>query len=656
MPEPRLSIVIVNYNVRFFLEQCLHSVEKAVKPGMAEVFVVDNNSVDGSCSMVEQKFPEVRLIKNTKNLGFSKANNQAIRKSRGEYVLLLNPDTVVEEDTFDKVLKFMDNNRDAGALGVKMIDGKGHFLPESKRALPTPWVSFYKIFGLSALFPRSRKFGRYHLGYLDKDKIHEIEVLPGAFMLIRKEALDKAGLLDESFFMYGEDIDLSYRISKAGYRILYYPETTIIHYKGESTKKGSINYVLVFYQAMIIFARKHFNTKNARLFSFSIKSAIYFRALLSLLKRFVNKALLPVIDAATALAGLIMINPLWEAHKFPGGGGHPPDVLRILFSAYLLIWLLSIFFSGGYDKPLSLKKLTRGLLIGTAIILVAYSLLPEEYRFSRALILFGAAWNLAWMNLLRIILHASGWKSYRLNLGRKKRVLIVAGDKEFERVNKLLGMTSLAVDIVGRVKPADDKTLSDSLGEISQLEEIININRIDELIFSAKDMTTREIIQHMLALTSLQKDYKIAPPESPSIIGSNSVNTTGDLYVINLNSIAEPSNKRLKRLIDITFSLLMAFSLPLTIWFFIKNPGGLLRNIFQVLAGKKSWVGYYPAGTQEMKTLPGIKAGVLYPDIAGFKGIVDETIIMERNLSYAKDYSPVKDLSIIFRNLYALNS
>jgi GT2 family glycosyltransferase len=660
MPGPRLSIIIVNYNVRFFLEQCLHSVEKAVKPGLAEIFVVDNNSLDGSCSMVEQKFPEVKLIRNSANLGFSKANNQAIRISKGEYVLLLNPDTVVEEDTFEKVIAFMDSHEDAGALGVKMIDGKGHFLPESKRALPTPWVSFYKIFGLSALFPRSRKFGKYHLGYLDKDQTHEIDVLPGAFMMIRKEALDKAGLLDESFFMYGEDIDLSFRISKAGYKVYYYPGTTIIHYKGESTKKGSINYVLVFYQAMIIFARKHFSPKNARLFYISIKAAIYFRAFLSLVKRFFSKAFLPIADAGIALLGLVLINPVWEAYKFPDGGGHPPDVLRILFAAYLLIWITSIFFSGGYDKPLNLKKLTRGTLIGTAIILVAYSLLPEEYRFSRALIIFGTAWNLIMLNLMRLALHISGWKAFRLSLGKKKRVLIVGRQTEYERIMKLLGMTSLAVEIIGRVKPAGDRDESNSLGEISQMEDIININKIDELIFSAEDMSTREIIQHMLALTKLQKDYKIAPPESPSIIGSNSVNTAGDLYVINLSSIAEPSNKRLKRMIDISFSLLMLISLPLSVWFYMDRPGRLISNILKVLTGKKSWVGYYQAGENNMKLLPVIREGVLLPEPADNKKggllIPDETICMERNLSYARDYNPGKDLSVIFRNLGALNS
>jgi len=223
-----------------------------------EVYVVDNRSVDGSIEMVESRFPWVKLIKNTENVGFSKANNQAIRMASGEYVLLLNPDTVIEEDTLRKVVQFMDEHPEAGGLGVKMVDGKGNFLPESKRGLPTPWVAFYKIFGLSSLFPRSKIFGRYHLGYLNNDEVHEVEILAGAFMLMRKSVLDKVGLLDEDFFMYGEDIDLSWRIIKGGYKNYYYPHTRIIHYKGESTKKSSVNYVFVFYRAMIIFARKHF--------------------------------------------------------------------------------------------------------------------------------------------------------------------------------------------------------------------------------------------------------------------------------------------------------------------------------------------------------------------------------------------------------------
>ena len=201
----KLSVIIVNYNVCYFLEQALLSVRRAVqKLGQpVEVFVVDNNSADGSVAMVRARFPEVILIANHDNPGFSKANNQALRLATGEYQLLLNPDTVVEEDTFRACCDFMDAHPDGGGLGVKMLDGQGRFLPESKRGLPTPMVAFYKIFGLAALFPRSRTFGRYHLGFLDDDQAHEIEVLSGSFMLMRKTALDQVGLLDEDYFMYG---------------------------------------------------------------------------------------------------------------------------------------------------------------------------------------------------------------------------------------------------------------------------------------------------------------------------------------------------------------------------------------------------------------------------------------------------------------------
>jgi len=243
----KLSIIIVNYNVKNFLEQCLSSIQNASKDINLEVFVVDNNSIDKSTQMVKNKFPDVNLICNTTNVGFSKANNQAIKKSTGKYVLLLNPDTIIQENTLSETICFLEKNSIAGALGVKMIDGSGQFLPESKRSLPTPSIAFYKIFGLSKLFPRSKEFGKYHLNYLDTEKTHEIDVISGAFFMIRKSVLNKIGLLDESFFMYGEDIDFSYRIQKAGYKNYYLPTTSIIHYKGESTKKTSVNYIFTFY-------------------------------------------------------------------------------------------------------------------------------------------------------------------------------------------------------------------------------------------------------------------------------------------------------------------------------------------------------------------------------------------------------------------------
>lgn len=281
-----LSVIIVNYNVKLFLEQCLDSVFKASAGLNLEVFVVDNNSSDGSVEYLKARFPAVHFIANKDNVGFAIANNQAIRQSEGKYVLLLNPDTVIGEHALTRVCDFMKTHLEAGALGVKMIDGFGCFLPESKRGFPSPWASFTKMIGLSRLFPKSPLFGRYHLRYLDENQVHEVDVLAGAFMLFRKEALENTGLLDETFFMYGEDIDLSYRVKQQGYKNYYFPEP-IIHYKGESTKKD-FKYVKIFYEAMLIFYDKHYPGDNF-LVKLMIRSAIRFTSFLSMLGKVFNK-------------------------------------------------------------------------------------------------------------------------------------------------------------------------------------------------------------------------------------------------------------------------------------------------------------------------------------------------------------------------------
>jgi len=649
----KLSIVIVNYNVKHFLEQCLHSVRRAVKNIENEVFVVDNNSVDGSCAMVKAKFQEVILIENKTNTGFSVANNQAIRKSQGEYVLLLNPDTVVEETTFERIIEFMDKHPKAGGLGVKMIDGNGTFLPESKRALPTPSVSFYKIFGLSRLFPKSKIFAKYHLGYLDNNQIHKVEILSGAFMFMRKKTLDEVGLLDEQFFMYGEDIDLSYRIIKGGYENYYFPETTIIHYKGESTKKGSINYVLVFYNAMIIFAKKHFSQKNADIFSFFIKLAIYFRASLSLLKRFVSAIILPLLDSLLIFLGFFYIKPYWEQIKFNGNGEYPPAFLNIIVPIYITIWLLSVFFAGGYYRPVSLKKHSRGLAIGTVIILIFYGLLSEDYRFSRMLILLGAVWAFVSSITLRYLFSMLNLKGFSLKNHKPKRIIIIGNKAEAQRVLNVLQQTDIKSEFAGFVSHNPNNTTGFYIGNISQLNEIIKINKVDELIFCAKDISSQEIINKMLELSELNIDYKIAPPESLSIIGSNSIDTAGELYVVDLNSIAKKLNHRNKRLFDIVVSILLLLFFFVTFPINAKKLSQFIKNIFSVLVGKKSWVGYHTSNNT-VNDLPTIKPGILSPIYLKNKRNLTNQQIEKLNTIYAKNYKISTDFGIILKGFKEL--
>jgi len=281
-----LSVIIVNYNVKYFLEYCLYSVVKALKNIDGEIFVVDNNSTDGSKELFQNSYPGVKFIWNTTNEGFAKANNKALLQASGDYILFLNPDTIVSEDCFEMCIAFMRSKNNLAACGVKMIDGSGKFLKESKRAFPAPMTSLYKLSGLAKLFPKSKTFSKYHLGYLDENTNHEVDVLAGAFMMVPKIIIDQIGGFDESFFMYGEDIDLSYRIQKAGYTNFYFAETCVIHFKGESTRKGSLNYVKMFYKAMSVFVKKHYGGTKAGLFNFFIHVGIFFRAGLSASARF----------------------------------------------------------------------------------------------------------------------------------------------------------------------------------------------------------------------------------------------------------------------------------------------------------------------------------------------------------------------------------
>ena len=278
----KLSVIIVNYNVKEELTFCLSSVQRALQGIEGEVFVVDNHSADGSCDVIKTLFPWVTLIENADNLGFARANNIAIRKAVGEYILLLNPDTVVEQDSFAKMIAFMDEHADCGGLGVKMLDAQGAFLPESKRGIPTPWVAFCKLFGLYKLFPKSEKCNRYYLSNISQDSVAQVEILAGACMLLRKSVLDEIGLLDETYFLYGEDVDISYRILQAGYKNYYFPETSIIHLKGASTKKLEVKSVREFYRSMEIFVSQHFSHYNS-LFVILIKLGIKVRMFLAML-------------------------------------------------------------------------------------------------------------------------------------------------------------------------------------------------------------------------------------------------------------------------------------------------------------------------------------------------------------------------------------
>ena len=644
----KLSVIIVNYNVCHFLEQTLLSVRKASAGVDLEVLVVDNNSVDGSVEMVKAKFSEVILILNKKNTGFSRANNEAIKKAKGEYILLLNPDTVVEEDTFIKCCSFMDGHPEAGALGVKMVDGKGNFLPESKRGLPTPWVAFYKIFGFASLFPKSHKFGRYHLGFLDADKTNEVPILSGAFMFMRKAVLDKTGLLDEDFFMYGEDIDLSYRIIKAGYKNYYFPETRIIHYKGESTKRTSVNYVFVFYKAMAIFARKHFTSKSAGIFSFLIHFAIYLRAILSIVKRFAKSAFIPLMDAVVIYGGMYLLKIYWEDNYKWAPGKYPPQFMSIAVPSYITIWLLSIYLNGGYSKIYKATQIVRGAFVGT-IIISAISNFTDDFRFSKALILMGGLYTSIAILGIRYIKHFIQFSNLNLgDTGDKKTVIVGNGDESL-RIISLVKERKLKLNILGYLSPDESSPLFNDhyLGSAHHIKDIINIYKVEEIIFCSKDISSSQIIEWMTDIGSRQVDYKIVPRESNFVIGSNSKEKPGELYALDIKlNIEEENHLRDKRMLDVALGFTFLILSPLLMWF-MKSPFRFLQNTVDVISGKLSWVGF---SDTESADLPKIRKGVLNPASRLNVYELDSPTLNRLNVIYAKEYNVYADLQLIFKS------
>lgn len=639
----QVSVIIVNYNVKHFLEQCLCSVQKALSGINGEIIVVDNDSPDKSLEYLEPKFPGVNFIGNEENLGFAKACNQGLQQATGRYILFLNPDTIIPEDCLQLCLQFFEQHADAGAVGIKMLDGSGRFLKESKRAFPSPMTSLYKLFGLSKLFPRSKTFSRYHLGHLNENETNEVDVLAGAFMMMKKQVLDEAGSFDETFFMYGEDVDLSYRIQKKGYRNYYFAGSSILHFKGESTRKGSMNYVRMFYNAMSIFVRKHYGGSRAGIFNMLIHLAIWFRAGLSAVSNFVRRIGLPLIDAGLIFLSFWVVKTVWS-HYVRSDIQYESRLLWVAFPAFTVFYLIAAYYAGLYDRWYKRSELMRSSVIATLVLLAGYALLPEQYRFSRAIVLFGAVLAFVLISILRWILV----RTYVLNNGNEKEdylnTVIAGTPEEYEQALQLLKEAGLHKRVLGRL--ATDNKDEAAIGYWKNLSQVINVIPFREVIFCAGTLAYKDIID---ALGHLPEGVvaKLHAAGSSSIVSSDSKDTSGEsLSTENGYKLADPYNRRLKRLIDICFSLygLLTFPVQLII---VKNPGRFLENCFQVLIAQKTWIGYAAAE----KNLPCLRKPVIgnngVPVSAG-QSFSKESLQM-MDYWYARDYEPAADFKLLWK-------
>ncbi len=607
-------MIIVNYNVRDLLRQSLRSIERSLAGILSEVIVVDNNSVDGSVGMLAEEFPNITVIANRVNLGFSVANNQGMRQATGKYFFILNPDTIVEEDTIKVLIDFMETRPDAGATGCRILNPDGTFALESRRSFPTPAVAFYRMTGLSRLFPRSRIFGRYNLTFLPENQTSAVDALSGSCMFLRSAALicskdtdttrGEAGLFDEDFFMYGEDLDLCYRIQKAGWQIYYTPDTQIIHYKGESTKKGDLRYVRLFYGAMVRFAQKHLSEEYPKAFLWVLHLAVIARGSITVLGNALQHP--AARDLATCFG---VITALGLFRSFQTGLQFPPVFYWGLAPLFAIIVTVVIAAWNGYRGSGPRLGLVFLGSLAAVTTLSALSFFLKQIAFSRMVVLASLPACLLFLSAVRLIPKA------RKRLG--KRTLVVGNLKD---TNILAPQQLLQHVLVGMVTRDHDQEVSltlPHLGIYEQLRDITRVHDIESVIFVSQSLTNKEIFSLMQTLAGTPVHTYILAEEQDHLIGKASIENLGTRMLLEAEeAIGALRSHTARRISDIIAALVGALIHPAV--FLISKIAGphsrwarryeRIRQWPVVLLGKRSLIGfderdeYIPASEWKLQT------------------------------------------------------
>ena len=624
----KLSIIVVSFNVKGHLGLCLDAALKAMDEMgsvQSELIVLDNASSDGTVDWVASNYPRVKLISSQENLGFSKGNNRAYQESSGEWVLLLNPDTVVAEDTFALVLSHAEANPKIGAIGVPMYDGSGRWLPESKRGMPTPWASFCRLSGLWRLAPRSNVFNRYYWGAVDEDSTAEVEVLSGAFMWMRRKALDEVGMLDEAFFMYGEDIDLSIRIKERGWVNHYLSEAPIIHFKGESTKKGSLSYVRVFHDAMRIFSEKHFAGGQALAMRVMIRLGIQVRAVSAFINGWASRQWLTLMDmGVAALMGTLVV----MGHAKVSGIDHPALPVSILVGVGALSAMFANRWFGSHDHPL---VRTRTLMAGCAagvVAIVLYSLLPEQFRVSR--IAAGLlSLSLTFLPLImRWALVAVAPKRWRWRRPGASVGLLTTPERAEELLNWVESSygSSLEINMIGIDTSCD-------------LEDDILQN---EMVLCDAEIGGRQVISWVRKAGRLGLDLRVVPSNMLLALGGRkSGSAPGVQLPWGADGLGRIERARAKRRVDVLWSL----------WILLVGSGrGSRSNAFSranardVLARRKTWLGFH-SGWDGDERLPNMKPGIFFVGKGDRAASSEEAKRLD--LRYAFDFGWIRDVELL---------
>ncbi len=658
-----VSVIIVNYNVRVFLENALLSVQKALKGIQGEIIVIDNASDDGSVEMVRQKFPAVKLIINECNLGFAAANNRAIKESKGNYLLLLNPDTILQEDTIKVMIDFLEKHPDVGLAGCKILNPDGTLQLACRRSFPTPWVAFTKIIGLSTLFPSTSLFGKYNLAYLDPDKSYEVDAVSGSFMFVRRIVIDSVGVLDEQFFMYGEDLDWCYRIKQAGWKIHYVHDTQVIHYKGESVRRSDIDEVKLFYEAMRVFVQKHFS--RGFLSDFILRLGIALREGIAFIGKISKPIRAVILDLIIVDITLLLSEYFWfgKFFHFPSYG-YP-----VILTIPALIIVGSMYFFGVYTKrKLSITHTTGSVILGY-IILSAITFFFKQYGFSRMVVAISGGMNLfllpGWRWIARAIFRSP---EHRLRSLFGRRTIIVGIEKAgLELLSKLRARVDDGYEVVGFVdvtrKHIGEKVAGvEILGSIDNIGKVIEENRASEVIFSTDILSYTDILSVIGGSRNRSVNFRLVPSSLEVIIGKTHIDELDDIPLVDIDyNINHPLNRFSKRLFDVIFSAVLI----VTIYPFVlvskksgKSMSRFAKRIIllpDVLRGGLSMVG--PPDSSPKSSRNGSFRTSMYWGKFGLTGLVQlnyrDDLSLEEiekyNLYYAKNQSFILDIEILLK-------